>query len=128
MDIIKIIGLGILGTFSALLVKEVKPWAAVAVSIATAVTVLFSQMTNFSYCISVINEVSGRLNIKNEHIGTIIKMIGVAYLSEFGAEVCRDAGEAAVASKIELAGKVIIVTFSFPVLIALLNLLISIMP
>lgn len=128
MDIVKIIGIGIIGTAAAVAVKETKPSASIGISIATVTVIFASAVLELSYCINVVKEITNGFNIENEYIGTIIKMIGVAYLAEFGAQVCRDAGESAVAAKIELAGKVVIVTYSIPVLVALLNLLASIMP
>lgn len=128
MDIVKIIGIGIIGTAAAVAVKEAKPSASIGISIATVTVIFASAVLELSYCINVVKEITNGFNIENEYIDTIIKMIGVAYLAEFGAQVCRDAGESAVATKIELAGKVVIVTYSIPVLVALLNLLASIMP
>lgn len=128
MDIVKIIGIGLLGTVTSLVVKETKPAAAIGISLATVMVIFMYAVSGLSYCVEVIGIISDHLEIEAEHIGTVVKMIGVAYLSEFGAHVCRDASQTAIAAKIELAGKVIIVTYSIPVLVSLLNLLISIIP
>ena len=128
MDIVKIIGIGLVGTVSSLVVKQTKPAVSVGITIATVMVIFMYAISGLSYCIEVINVICEHLDIKSEHIGTVIKMIGVAYLAEFGAQVAKDAGENAISAKIELAGKVIIVTYSIPVLISLLNLLISIIP
>ena len=128
MDIIKIIGIGLLGTVASLAVKEIKPASAIGISLATVTVIFMYAVSGLSYCIEVINRISESLSIKSEHVGTVIKMTGVAYLADFGSQVCKDAGENAISSKIELAGKVIIVTMSIPVLISLLNLLVSIIP
>jgi len=61
-------------------------------------------------------------------MSTILKIIGIAYIAEFGAEVCKDAGEGAIASKIELAGKVIIIVLAAPIITSLLDLIVEIMP
>ena len=55
-------------------------------------------------------------------------MIGVAYLAEFGAQVCRDAGENSIAAKIEFAGKIIILIMAVPILMAVLESIISFIP
>ena len=51
----------------------------------------------------------------------VLRVIGIAYVAQFGAELCRDAGESAVASKIEFAGKIIIMTLSMPIMYKLLE-------
>ncbi|NCB30439.1 MAG: stage III sporulation protein AD, partial [Clostridia bacterium] len=53
----------------------------------------------------------------------VFKVIGIAYVVQFAAEACRDAGEGAVASKVELAGRVLIVAVALPALMAVLSLL-----
>lgn len=128
MDIVKIIGIGIVGSLASLVVKEIKPSAAVGISLATVTVIFMYAVSSLSYCIEVINLIAESLSVKSEHVGTVIKMIGVAYLADFGAQVSKDAGENAISAKIELAGKVIMVTMSIPVLISLLNLLVSIIP
>ncbi len=128
MEIVKIIGVGIVGAMAALIVKEYKPSLAIPVSIITAVLLFLMVLSQIEYVFSVINQIAAKLNINTEYILTIIRIIGVAYLSQFGSEVCRDAGQNAVAAKVELAGKVLIVVMSLPVLITLMNLLIGLLP
>ena len=125
MDIVKIIGIGLVGAVSSMVVKEYKPPLAAAIAIITAVILFACVISGLSYIIDVIEIISAHIGISGEYISVIMKMIGIAYLAEFGAQVCKDAGEGAVAKKIELAGKVIIVSMSLPVLIALMNLLVS---
>ncbi len=128
MEIVKIIGVGIVGAMAALIVKEYKPSLAIPVSIITAVILFLMVLSQIGYVFGVINQIAAKLNINTEYILTIIRIIGVAYLSQFGSEVCRDAGQNAVAAKVELAGKVLIVVMSLPVLITLMNLLIGLLP
>lgn len=58
----------------------------------------------------------------------MIKIVGIAYIAEFGSEICKDAGQSAIATKIELAGKVIIAALAFPIIASLLDLIVRIMP
>ena len=51
----------------------------------------------------------------------MLKITGIAYLSQFGMQICADAGEGAIAAKIELAGKILIMTVSAPILLAVLD-------
>ena len=105
MEIVKIIGVGIVGAMAALIVKEYKPSLAIPVSIITAVLLFLMVLSQIGYVFGVINQIAAKLNINTEYILTIIRIIGVAYLSQFGSEVCRDAGQNAVAAKVELAGR-----------------------
>ncbi|MHB8157554.1 MAG: stage III sporulation protein AD, partial [Desulfocucumaceae bacterium] len=60
--------------------------------------------------------------------GTILKIVGIAYIADFGAQICRDAGEGAVASKIEFAAKIMVLVLAVPIVVAVLNSLLKIVP
>jgi len=62
------------------------------------------------------------------YMGTILKIIGIAYIAEFGAQICRDAGEGTIASKIELAAKILIMVLAVPIVVAVLTMLIKLVP
>lgn len=128
MEMVKIIGVGLVGAVAALIVKEYKPQMAVPIGIATAVLLFFMILSQVGYVVDIITMTAARLNLNMEYMTAILRMIAVAYLSQFGAEICRDAGQNAIAAKIELAGKVLIVVLSIPVLLALMNLLIGLLP
>ena len=51
----------------------------------------------------------------------LLKMIGITYVAEFSANLCKDAGYQAVAGQIEMFGKLSILVISMPVLLALLD-------
>ena len=59
-------------------------------------------------------DIASQVGFESGYIKLILKVIGIAYTAQFGAEICRDAGEASTASKIELAGKIIIMAISMP--------------
>jgi stage III sporulation protein AD len=61
------------------------------------------------------------------YITTILKVIGIAYLADFGAQLCKDAGESAIAAKIELGGKILILLLAIPILTALMELILKIL-
>lgn len=128
MDMLQIVGIGITGAMLSLVLKEYKPVFAVCAGVITAVVIFFAVLSQLSYVLDVVNGLAERLSIDMGYIGIVIKIIGISYLSQFGGAVCRDAGQTAVAQKIELAGKIMVVAVSVPVLTAVLNLLLGILP
>lgn len=128
MDILQIIGLGLAGAVAALVLKEYKPVFAVCIGAITALLIFLSLLQYISYVFDTIHIIAARLSVDDSYIALIIRIIGIAYAARFGSAVCRDAGQNAIAQKIELAGKIIIVVTSIPVLTAVLNVLIGILP
>ena len=123
MEILKISGLAFaIITISAIL-KQTKPEFAIqVVLIATVLLFTFAlslSTTVYDYILQLCN-LSG---IKSEYLKIVFKIIAISYISEFTASICRDAGESAVAVKIEMVGKLIITASSLPVFKELISLL-----
>jgi len=128
LEILQIVGLGLVATVIILVIKAHKPEMAIQISIITGIVIFLLLISKLSAVVDLINEFANKANIDIAYLTTLLKIIGIAYIAEFGAEVCRDAGESSIASKIELAGKVIIVVLAVPIIASLFDLIVSIMP
>ena len=128
MQLLQIVGIGIVATVIIIVLRTQKPEIAVQVSIVTGVVIFMLLATKLSAVIDLLGRYADRADIKPVYFTTVLKITGIAYIAEFGAEVCRDAGESSIASKIELAGKVTIVVLAVPIITLLLDLIIKVMP
>jgi len=128
MDIFKIVGIGLIATVLAVVLKNQKPEISMQVSVVTGLIIFIMIVTKLSSVLEVFKSVAQKIDIDLIYISTIFKIVGIAYVAEFGAQICRDAGEGAIASKIEFAGKVLIMVLATPILLALLNLILKLMP
>lgn len=122
MDIFKVVGLGLAAAALAVFVKGWKPELAIGISLASASVIFIMAMPYLKAITDMLKDLSGQLSIDNRYITLILKITGIAYVAQFGAELCRDAGETSTASKIEFAGKVIIMALSMPVVYKLLEI------
>lgn len=75
-----------------------------------------------------IQSIANKASINTTFIVLLIKITGIAFLSEFAVSICKDSGESAIASKIELGSKIIIISMSVPIISSLLELIIKILP
>lgn len=116
MDIFKIVGLGIAAAILAVFIKNWRAEIAVQISLVAAAIIFIAILPYIKTLFSMFSDISNQIGLDAKYITLILKVIGIAYVAQFGAELCRDAGEASIASKIELGGKVIIVTLSMPLL------------
>lgn len=66
--------------------------------------------------------------LQAEYFGVLLKIIVISYLAEFGAALCRDAGEGALGSRLELAGRVAVVGLALPMMMNLLTMVLQILP
>jgi len=128
MEIFQIVGIGIIATVLAIILRQQKPEFALQISIVTGLVIFLFVVTQLKHVVQSLSSLAGRINIDFMYFSTILKVIGIAYIAEFGAQISRDAGESAIASKIELGGKILIMVLAMPILISLLDLIIKIIP
>ena len=128
MDIIKIVGIALIALVIIILLKQYKPEFAIYISILTGILILILVMDKLSGIINLIKSIVNQSYINTEFITLLIKITGIAFLSEFAVSICKDSGEAAIASKIEIGSKIIIISMAIPILSSLLELILKLLP
>jgi len=128
MDIIQIVGLGLVATVLTLIIKEQKPMFAFMIAMITGIIIFLFLIGKIAEVIQILERMAVKANLNMIYLETILKMIGIAYIAEFGAQIVRDAGQGAIASKIELAGKVLILVMAVPIITVIIETVISLFP
>ena len=128
MEVIKIIAIGLIALILIILLKQYKPEFALYISLLTGVLILILVMDKLTGIIQLIQSISNKANINNQFITILIKITGIAFLSEFAVSICKDAGEGAIASKVELGSKALIISMSIPIIYNLLEVILKILP
>ena len=128
MEIIKIIGIALIALIIIIMLKQYRPEYAIFISILTGILILFLVMDRLTAIINLIETIQEKFSINTQFIALLIKITGIAFLSEFAISVCKDSGEAAIASKIEIGSKIIIISMSVPIISSLLEIILKILP
>ncbi len=128
MEIIKIIGIAIIALIIIIILKQYKPEFAIYISLLTGVLILLLVMDKLTGIVDLIQNIANKSSINTTFIILLIKITGIAFLSEFAVSICKDSGEAAIASKIELGSKIIIISMSMPILSSLIEIILEILP
>ena len=128
MEIFQIIGIALIAVFITLLLKQYKPEFVVHISIIAGVLIFLMLVPKLSAIIELLNNFSDKLGVNSQFFSILLKVTGIAYISEFATNMCRDSGETAIATKVELSAKVIIIAMSIPILGAVIETLINILP
>ena len=128
MDIIKIIGVGLIALIIIVIVKQYRPEFVLYVSLAAGVLILVLIMDKMGAIIDLLTTLSNKTTLNNEFLVLLIKITGIAFLTEFAVSICKDSGETAIANKVDLGGKVIIISMSIPIIASLLETIIQILP
>lgn len=115
MNLLSIAGLAVVGLLVVVLVRQVVPEMATLVTIALGVVVLALVVDSLADAVGLLEDLAGNAGIERDYIRILLKVVGVSYITAFAAQMCRDAGESALAAKVELAGKVMILLTALPV-------------
>ncbi len=128
MEIFKIVSLGIVATTLIIILNNFKSEFSIYISILTSVIIFSMILTPLTSVIDVLRNLSIKANLEITYFTVILKIIGTAYIVEFGSQICRDAGQNSIAMKLELAGKITIMVLAIPILVALMDLITKILP
>lgn len=128
MIIIQVVAVGIISAILALTIKRQSPEIAIIITLAASILIFFMVLPALIYAVGIIQNLGSHLDSRIAYVPLVLQILGIAYVAELGAQVCIDAGESAIAAKIELAGKVLIMAAAAPILLDVLQMIVGIMP
>lgn len=121
MDIIRISLLGICGVVLGFFLKSTRPEYATFITMGIGIMILGLAVDKLEYFFRAVGKIQQNLSVDPEYFFTLIKMVGITYIGQFSAGICKDAGYQATAAQIELFCKLSVMVLSLPVLTALLE-------
>lgn len=128
MEVIKIAGIGLISLIVIVVIKQYRPEFAVYVSIIAGLLIIGFVIGKLSGIIEIFKKLANKASLNSSFLGILIKITGIAILTEFTTSICRDAGEGAIATKVDFGGKIIIMSMSIPIISSLLETILKILP
>ncbi len=128
MEIVTIAAIGLIAAVLAIMLRQHRPDIALLVSVCAGVLIFFQLQGRFAATLEAFAQLADRASISSLHLNTIIKVVGVSYITEFASQACGDAGEKAIAAKIELGGRLVILGLAVPIVLAMLEAVVGILP
>ncbi len=123
MEIFQIAIFGITASIILLVLRKERPELAMAFSLVAGLSVFLAVMPALSSVISSFSAIAAESGLGPLYFGIILKVLAISYIADLGASICRDAGENLVASRVEMAGKVLILLCSIPVIQGVVDLI-----
>ena len=127
MEILKIVTLAMTGVILASLMKSVNKELSIYIVLATVIILFLSIIDELTDIFHFLEGIYDNITYGKVFFPVIMKVLAAAYITDFAAQLCKDAGESAIGSKVELAGKVMIFYLAMPILTAILELIGSIL-
>lgn len=120
--------MGLVAVILIIILKQYRPEFAIYVSIIAGAIILIMSIDKISSIIDLLTNLANKTTLNMEFLTLLIKITGIAILTEFAVSICKDSGETAIASKVDLGGKVMIIAMSIPIISSLLETIIKILP
>lgn len=122
MEIMKIVGVAFITAVTAVILRGTKPELSFAVTVAGIIVILLFIVDALQGTLSVFKTIAETTGVENGLLKLLLKIVGVGYITEFGAGILNDFGSNAIADKVVLGGKIAIVLLALPVFEGLLTL------
>ena len=121
MDMLRIAALGTAGVLLGITVKGAKPEFALLVTVGAGLCILAGTVGKMQYLLGMLAQMKSYLPVDSSYLNTLLKMLGITYVGQFSAGICKDAGYSSIAGQIELFARLAVLAVSMPVLLALLE-------
>lgn len=121
MNMVRIACLGISAVMLGLFLKQIQAPFSELISLSACLLIIYYSLTRLSYVFDLIGSMSSFLSGQSSYFRILLKIIGITYVADFSASLCRDAGYSAIAGQIEIFGKISILGMSAPIIMALLE-------
>lgn len=127
MDIFQIAGLGIVASLVLALLRKERSDLVIGAALVAGILLLFLILPRISSAISVFGNLASEAGLEPLYFGIILKVLAISYVADFAAAICRDAGEDLIASRVEMAGKVLILVAALPIVQEVLSVVRSLL-
>jgi stage III sporulation protein AD len=128
MEIVKIVAFAFIALSIVFILRHNQNGVlAIQVSAVVGILIFLFMISKITAVLQLLQQLALKANIDFVYLNTIFKILGIAYLASFCGEICRDAGEGSIASKVEFAGKILILVLAIPILMAVLQSILKIM-
>ena len=128
MEIVRIVAAGLVSAILAIAIKKEAPQFSLVLSLAASVLIFFMALPVLAEKMFVLLDLARFVRTDVAYIAIILRIIGITYIAEFGAQICNDAGESAIASRIAMSAKVLIMAMSVPVIMSLVDIINTMLP
>lgn len=121
MLVFKIAAFSVISAILAVLMKQYRPEISMQIGIVSGLLILLAVVEQITGIIGTITDIAAGFGLETAYLNIVFKVIGISYIAQFAAQTCKDAGENAIAAKVELAAKILMLTLALPIVTSLLE-------
>ena len=122
MNIFSIIGVGIAAAAIATVLRQYNKEYGLYISLAASIIILSAVLNSLSPIFDLVDELAVISSTDSEYISILVKALAICYITHLASDSCKDCGESAIASRIDFAGKILLLLITIPLFEALLGI------
>lgn len=126
-ELLKILAVALVTVFASILVKQTRPEIAMIISIAGSILIIVMIVDSLSSVLSSFYGIFETTGVDTTLLTPLFKIIAIGYITEFGANICLDAGASSVADKVLFAGKLVILLVALPIVTTVIDMVVSLL-
>jgi stage III sporulation protein AD len=128
MTVFQWVGFAVTSALLAVFVRERHQEAGLMISLAAGLILFLAAAGQIQAVYQAVDAIAAKAGVNLSYLATVMKVMGIAYLTEFGSQICKDAGEGSIAAKLEMGGKIMVLILSLPVFFAALDMILTLIP
>ncbi len=128
MSAIQAAAFAVCAAIMALVLRRIRPESGMALALGAGTLLAASVLPVLGSVISGVTNLARQGGVADGYMASLLKVCAISLLMDFAAQTCRDAGEDGLAMKTELAGRIMLISLSLPVMETLLAQIMSLSP
>lgn len=116
MLILKVVAVAVVAVFLSIIVRHYRAEYSIFIALGAAVIIWAMLSDTLEKTLDSMRVMLSGTGIDNDYISIVFKTLGICILTQIASDICRDCGESALATKTELAGKIVILTVAMPMI------------
>jgi stage III sporulation protein AD len=122
-ELIRIAILGIITAIFAVVISDKKPEMGMMLGLVFGVIVLIIAFGKAGTIVKALEDTISSSGIDAKLLVPMLKITGMAYITQFSVDVCKDVGQNAIAGKIEIVGKIMMLVVAVPIVTSLIHII-----
>jgi len=122
-EILQLLGISLIIVILAVIFRDLKKEYSQMILVGGGIIITLWGLYKILPVVDYLKELSGTAPEEvQEYFSTIIKVLAISFIVQIGADICKDFGENSLATKIEFAGKAVMLATILPILKTVINM------
>ena len=122
MEMTRVVGFAVVAVSLVLILRQSRPELGLLAALGSSLVILAAALWGMEQILSAAQEMARRAGVAGDYTQVLFRSLGLCVITQLASDTCRDAGESAIASRVELAGRVAVLLCGLPLFQKLLEL------